>query len=347
MLLGVTGSLIVFEDQIDGWLNPEAPIRPQGQRRSLDELTHQIEKTYPGYKVAGLNFPQRMDQPAGFFLLSETGDGKDMAVDPYTSRIIPRHSAPNNFTGKVHQLHTRLLMRQAGSTVVAYAAVILLFLAITGLVLWWPRKVRTVRWSGPGAKTNFDLHNALGFYSSPFLLVFALTGMVIHWEDPAARWLNFITRPPAEPEMAKPSRPDPAAVRITADQALAVAEKLARGATPSFMELGVRPGEPIRIVLKFPEDHTPAGRTQVFLDPYTGQVLLFNNTRTASFTYKYTRMWNRSIHTGDIFGWPTRILACLFSLALPLMAVTGPLIWWKRRRVAKGIAAGFGAGSLK
>ena len=43
-------------------------------------------------------------------------------------------------------------------------------------------------------------------------------------------------------------------------------------------------------------------------------------------------MWNRELHTGDIFNLPTRILAAFFSLMLPILAITGPLIWWNRRR---------------
>jgi len=46
-------------------------------------------------------------------------------------------------------------------------------------------------------------------------------------------------------------------------------------------------------------------------------------------------MWNRELHTGDIFNLPTRILAAFFSLMLPVLAITGPLIWWTRRRVTK------------
>jgi len=56
------------------------------------------------------------------------------------------------------------------------------------------------------------------------------------------------------------------------------------------------------------------------------------NARTASFSFRYPHMWNRMIHTGDVFGWPTRILAALMSLTLPLLGVTGPLIWWFRRQ---------------
>lgn len=47
------------------------------------------------------------------------------------------------------------------------------------------------------------------------------------------------------------------------------------------------------------------------------------------------RLWNRQYHTGDIFGWPTQMLALVFSLALIVMAITGPMIWYKRKRTSK------------
>jgi len=190
-----------------------------------------------------------------------------------------------------------------------------------------------VRWSGPGTRLNVDLHNALGIYSSVFLLIFAVTGMVIHWEEAASNLIRCMTHSPAEAPMADASSPVPGATSISAEQALGIAESAAPGAKPTFMQLGSE--GPMRIAMKFPEDHTPAGRTIVLLDRYTGNILSLKNTRTASIAYKYPRMWNREIHTGDLFGWPTRILACLSSLTLPVMAITGPLIWWNRRR--KGV----------
>jgi uncharacterized iron-regulated membrane protein len=336
-LLGITGSLIVFEDEIDGWLNPRPHVQPGPERLSLNALAARLEAAHPGYQVAGFTFPSRSDLPMGAFLVSEKLR-KNIGVDinPYTGEVFPAKSQQNNFSGNVHQLHTHLLMRQAGSTVMAYAAVFLLFLAISGLILWWPRKVFTVRWSGRGTRLNFDLHNALGIYSSVFLLIFAFTGMVIHWENQASKLIRYVTHSPAEAPMADASSPAPGATPISADRALAIAERAAPGARPTFMQLG-REG-PMRIAMKFPEDHTPAGRTIVFLDRYTGKILSLKSSRTASIAYKYARMWNREIHTGDIFGWPTRILACVLSLTLPVMAITGPLIWWSRRRKETVIA---------
>jgi uncharacterized iron-regulated membrane protein len=54
--------------------------------------------------------------------------------------------------------------------------------------------------------------------------------------------------------------------------------------------------------------------------------------RTASPGFRLVKLWNRELHAGDIGGLPTRILASLISLSLPVMTITGPLIWWNRRR---------------
>jgi uncharacterized iron-regulated membrane protein len=95
---------------------------------------------------------------------------------------------------------------------------------------------------------------------------------------------------------------------------------------------------PVRMTMRFPEDYTGGGRTNVFLDPATAAVLVAQTSRDAPFSFRFVKYWNRQLHTGDTFGWPSRILACLTSLSLPLLALTGPLIWWgkfKRRRAAQ------------
>jgi len=86
------------------------------------------------------------------------------------------------------------------------------------------------------------------------------------------------------------------------------------------------------VIDRLPEDMTPGGRTLVTLARCTGRVLETINSRTAPPGYRYTALWNGEIDTGDLYGWPSRIPACLFGLSLPLMAVTGPLMWFQRRR---------------
>jgi uncharacterized iron-regulated membrane protein len=41
---------------------------------------------------------------------------------------------------------------------------------------------------------------------------------------------------------------------------------------------------------------------------------------------------NRAIHTGDILGMPTKVLMSLASLAAVAQAISGLMMWWKRRQ---------------
>ena len=72
-----------------------------------------------------------------------------------------------------------------------------------------------------------------------------------------------------------------------------------------------------RILKKFPEDRTPAGRSRAYVDQFSGKALLVESTRTAPLG---TRILNlkRSAHTGDIFGAPTQALYFIVSLGIAL-----------------------------
>jgi uncharacterized iron-regulated membrane protein len=88
-----------------------------------------------------------------------------------------------------------------------------------------------------------------------------------------------------------------------------------------------------RVWLKYPEDGTPLGRSYVLVNAYTAGPLYVRDARTIHVPTRFFREWNREVHTGDFWGLPTRILACLMSLLLPVLAVTGPLFWWRKKRV--------------
>jgi len=137
----------------------------------------------------------------------------------------------------------------------------------------------------------------------------------------------------ARPEL--PQIPAPGTVPLSPDRLIQIAHNALPEAKITGMQLPQSPKQAVTIGLKFPEDHTPAGRTRLRIDAYTGKVLQVQSSRDMSMPVKYARMWNRELHTGDIFNLPTRILAAFFSLMLPVLAITGPLIWWNRRRVTK------------
>ena len=331
VLLSVTGSFMVFEDEIDRALNPKLTwVQPSDKRLSLTEMKSSLEAKYPGRTVIGFSISPQNDIAWGATLESGTSqEPLNLAFNQFTGEVLGKDSDRNNFVGHVHDFHLRLMVGDSGGSIVSLAAMLLLFLSLSGIVLWWPRKLLTVNWRGRIKQLNFELHQALGIYLALFLMIFAFTAIVIHWENEATRLANRITN---SGSLAAPPRPQtltPNAPTLSPDRLLSIAESAVPGAYATWILLVANP---VRIAMKYPEDRTPSGRTNVYIDAYSGFVVYQLNSRTGPLGYRMVKLWNREIHTGDIGGLPTRIFVCVLSLTLPVMAFTGPLIWWNRRR---------------
>jgi len=335
VVLGFTGAVMVFENEIADALDARlVRVQPTGPALSLTALEAKLRTGYPEYRLVGVNFPAGAGQSVAIDL--ESPDSAHMAVfvDPYSGKVLGTGAEQSSVMQWIHGLHTHLQAGGIGSTVVALFGLVLLFLSLSGLYLWWPTKIFSVRWTGTTKRVVFEVHNALGVYAWVFLLLFSATGAVIHWDRPVAGWIDRLTGETPLPPLPR-SAPACADQRIlTAERLLSVAAAAVPGARPTVLRMSTAPTDPVRVIFKFPEDHTPAGRTQVFLEACSARPLLVRNARQLPPSIRYTALWNREIHTGDLFGWPSRILASLFSLSLPLMALTGPLIWWTRRRRA-------------
>jgi len=328
IVIAVSGSALVFEGEIDRLLNPAASyVTPRGRPLPIETLIARVESAAPAEQVVAVRIADRPDQAYELSLRSR----QSAMVDPYTGALLGLRDRERSVARRLHLLHTRLLAGEAGEAIVGWFTVAMLALALSGLVLWWRRKIVRIGGAATWTRANFDLHNALGFYSSAVLLAITASGVLIAFErttDPLVRALN------RAPEPAPPqSTPRAGATRISVDAALAIADAALPGAFASNVNVPAGARAVYRILMKFPEDRTPAGRSRVYVDQFSGALLLVENTRTAPLG---TRILNlkRSAHTGDIFGAPTQALYFVVGLGIAAQAITGSLIWWSRRRRA-------------
>ena len=340
LLLGSSGALVAFEDEIDRALNAKlAYVKPQGQPLTLDAISTKLLTAYTEARIEEFGLPQRADYSMFVGFIQRSGKRAALFVNPYTGEVLGSADQANQFANKVHQFHTHLLIGEIADQVTGWSAVFLFVLSITGIILWWPRKLFRLRWNfsadgGSAKRFNFELHNFVGILSSVVLFIFAWTAICIHWERQMEKLAQKMSgTAAARPEL--PQIPAPGTVPLSPDRLIQIAHNALPEAKITGMQLPQSPKQAVTIGLKFPEDHTPAGRTRLRIDAYTGKVLQVQSSRDMSMPVKYARMWNRELHTGDIFNLPTRILAAFFSLMLPVLAITGPLIWWNRRRVTK------------
>ena len=117
----------------------------------------------------------------------------------------------------------------------------------------------------------------------------------------------------------------PAGAPIGPDRAVAIARATLPGAVPISVNLPPPTGV-YAISARYPEDLTPGGRSRIFIDQYSGAVLLAEGSRTAPAGSRAITL-NRAIHTGDVFGTPSKIVMSLGSFMVILQLITGVVMW--------------------
>ncbi len=337
---------LVFENEIDAALNPKLfRVLPQPQKRSLDEIARAAERSPADRGVTGIRLADAPDRPHQVSMRS----GRVVFVDPYTARLLGARRRDQVEVVYLHNLHTQLLAGLAGprwaelaSWITGSAALFACLMVVTGLLLWLRYKLLGVRWDAGGPAIIFDLHNITGLYTSLVLLMIAATGVAIAFENQAFATIERRMGDPPRPRVPQATLDTGDAGRqITLDQAVSAAERALPDAVVALVIVPQGPRGGYRVQLKYPEDRTPAGRSRVFVDPHTGRPLLVEDFRAASAGLQITNRI-RSLHTGDIFGWPTRILYLLAALILVIQVVTGFAVWLRRRRAEQiGMPRGF------
>ena len=333
LIFAVTGSIMAFEPELEHLSRPHLfYVHPQGTPKSLAEISASISQQYPGARVAQYLLPSSPDL-AYQALVPQHGA---VHINQYTGEILGVRPLAVDWLGRVHQFHLRLgIMSKSdpGKKIMSWAGVAVLIVLLTGLYLWWPLKRVGVQWSGPARRVSFDLHNSVGIFSFIFLLILTVTGLVIGFEQQTTPLLFRLTgsKPSDMPDLKLP--PQPGVTPITPDQALQIAHQVLPGAAPLYLFFP-GPRHYYTLFLRYPEDRTPGGRSRLLLDEYTGKPLYVLSSRTAPEGMRLVNL-NRALHTGDIFGIPSKAVMSLASLMLAVQLVTGVIIWIKRRAAEK------------
>jgi len=329
LLLGLTGAIMAFEPELDHVLHASLSYVTPGDRRlTLVELGDVVAKAFPGERATGYSVSKSPGISAGVF----TKRGQVM-VNPYTGAVLGVRPPGPDFLANVHQLHLRLLIRNKGDTgkkIVSWAGVAMLVVLISGLYLWWPVKRVSIGGKTTGRRWWFDLHNAVGIFSLLFLLVLSATGVMIGFEESTVPMLYRMTgsAPATAPKIPPPP---PGAKRISPDQAMEIARQALPGTFPFQINVPP-PNGAYQIRSRFPEDLTGGGRSRVVVDAYTGAVLFAEGSRTAPAGARLVIL-NRALHTGDVFGIPSKAMMSLACLMAVLQVVSGLTMWWKRTRL--------------
>lgn len=333
-LIGLTGSLLVFRNEIDALAAPEIMrVEPTATGRlPWDDLVTAAGKAWPEHNVTGFG-PRSDPRLADLVYLQKKGGHEFQAgtLNPYTGAALSGPLSPEKtFTGLLLELHYTWFANHYGMLVTGIFGVILCLLGITGVWIYrgfW-RTFFTLRWR-KGARILFsDLHKFTGISSVAFNLVLGFTGAYWNLTHIAAEGLA------EHPEAEKTGQSAYAWNRdLPLDQLTQSASSALPGFKTNWISFPEKPEETITLWGSVPGLTFLASDfgSNISLDPQTGAVKAVTDLRQAGVWERFTDTF-RSLHYGTFGGLPVKILWSLLALAPGILALTGFLIWKRRRR---------------
>lgn len=345
LLMSVTGVVLTYEAQWNEWARRDY----RSERAASAPLT--ADRLLG---IAAANAPEDRT-PTSFAVSSDPlapaavglGRGMTLYLDRYSGETRgDGDTRTRRFLRSVMYWHRWLALsgesRGAGRAVTGAANLVFLLLILSGLYLWWPRRltpqgIRNALWFRRGLRgraRNFNWHNAAGFWLAVPLAVIVFSGMMISYG-----WvrdlIEFAAGETPEAAALEPGAadadplPSPGApVRLGALLDRAAAE------TPGWRRLTLQiPGEdepdaPYTVRADTGAGRQPAHWRNLRFDRRSGDLLgVFPVTEGRAQAVRY---WLRFAHTGEAYGLAGQTVALVATAGGALLVWTGFAMAWRR-----------------
>jgi uncharacterized iron-regulated membrane protein len=344
-IMAITGCLYAFKDEIqqatqpfrfvevqDKAFLPPSRLQAIAQQVLPDKLLHAVKYNTPGKAAEAIFYHY---EPTYYYTIF---------INPYDGTILRVKDMETGFFHFILDGHFYLwLPPEIGQPVVACATLVFVILLISGLILWYPKNKPAskqrfwFRWKTTSTwkRKNYDWHNISGFYISLLAFVFAFTGLV--WGFP---WFaegyykvfggqkSLLYEDPVIVKNNTGLAPDAAPVDRVWRQMQAE--------YPTAKSIEVHPPESDSSAIAANanmEEGTYWKTDYRYFDQYNFTEIPVNHVygrlHDAGIADKIMRM-NYDIHVGAIGGLPGKILACMVSLLIAALPVTGVCIWYGR-----------------
>lgn len=341
-IISVTGSLTIYQQEIDELLNPQLVIKhPQGNYQSLDRIMAAVRAAHPDRHGSWtLEMPktrQNMitvwyDKPDETFF--EYYAPLMVSVNPYTAEVVCSRFWGQTVTTWVLDLHTQLNLNRFGWNVVGILGLLLMVSVSTGVYLWWSDKRQlltlALRYRDGIMELLFDLHRLTGLFFAVILIILTVTGFNLSFPSLLETLLGTTGM-----QHGSTGRPlISTAVPNNHPTRLESAEFIARGAFPQAKlrrittpvgEMGI-----YRINLRQnSEINKRHPFTTVWIDRWSGQIKEVRDPAQFS-TGETLITWIWPLHTGEAFGTTGRFLWFLSGFAVFFLYVSGVILYLYR-----------------
>lgn len=341
VVIGVTGSILVFREDFEAMANPWRNMATTGVRASPASVVASVRAAFPYARLVSLAAPVPSN-PVYVALLQGRGryfGSASVAIHPQSARVLgrmPRGLAPNMaWLGVVRNVHETLLAGRVGRQINGLLAATLVAINLTGIVVWWPGAIAWTRalridFARGWRRVNFDLHRAVGFWTMAIVSFWGVSGFYFGWSGEGRRLVDRISPlvSTVSPSIRVQPRPQPPAADL--DLMLATTASLDPGATLRTIAFPSGRSAPIEISMQRPGTRGAEFADTLYFDPWDGQCLGIWKYGVNQSIGDWL-VWSQiPLHFGTFWGVGVKIVWALLGLSIPLLSVTGLLMYWNR-----------------
>ena len=346
-ILGLTGSILVYYEELDRLLNPELrSVAVSAEHLSTSEIFAAAEAHRPGSYGLQLRFGPGPNDATTVLLGARPGhdavsDNTRIFVDPYTGEVLGERVFGafqvdrKHLVNLIYQIHVDLKLGKWMQWILGLIALSWIFSQIAGIfVSFHPPKLWKrsfwIRRRAKGYVFLFDLHRSTGLWFLPATLVLAVTGLYFNWyelvEDSVAAVAEVSPRTDESTQLLPSPLYDPS---VSIDSAMSTARMVTGGAKIERVRRIPEKGL-YWIYSKDPRDVGKNGMRWTFIDMQTGAVLSNRHALEGSAGNAFLA-WQPPLHSGHAFGWPGRLYVFFAGLIVAAASVTGIVIWLRKR----------------
>lgn len=349
----------LFKSQLDRWQESAWRDLPTAERVDADAQVKAALADFPGARFHYYRVPEAPGDAAIVHVGLPSGGMRDVAVSP-RGEVIGSVNPDDRISAWLAKIHGSLLIGKAGGIIVEIAASWAIVMILTRLYLWWPRGrgIAGVIWPrlGLGGRIALrDLHAVTGFWVSGLALVLLLTALP--WTDVWAQGFRAVRAEMGWVQGAQDWKSGGHASHHAAHDHSAMAK-----AMPAPVATGDGPRVQLdRIVLRAQNENLPApviiqppGAPNMFGPPNGDTWTLTTQTQNRPLVRKVSydvvtgievsrsgfadkHIIDRVVgigiawHEGALFGVVSQLIGVLTALMLMTLAVSGFLMWRRRK----------------
>jgi uncharacterized iron-regulated membrane protein len=365
LLMSVTGVLLTYERQLIAWSDSHlrSTVPSDGaSRMPVETILANLRRTNPEVAPTAVTVNSAPDAPVVLAVAQRT-----LYADAYTGVLLGEGSrGMRQFMSDLRAWHRWIAVEGEGRplarAITGWANVIFLFIVLSGMYLWLPKKwawpnVKAVlffRRAGTSKARDFNWHNVFGIWSAIPLFIVVISAVPISFP-----WGNaFVYRAVGE-EVPRPAGREGApggragavrgerrpAVALDGLDALMVrAERQVDGWRTINMRIPNGTDAPVVFAIDTGDGGQPQHRSTLTLDRRTGEVVTYEAFSDLTLGRRIRNIM-RFAHTGEVFGIPGQTVAGLATFGGVMLVWTGialalrRLVTWLQRRRLQPVSA--------